>query len=297
MGSTEQEQKSRTKTDPWKPTVPTLTNLVGQINGQTGNTAVTGNENAALDTLTQNAQAGNPYAPQIGNLASDLFAGGVDRSGTASDAYSAYKDQLSPFATAQHYGPDGNPGLKGYLDTISNDVQNRVNGMFAGAGRDFSGANLNSLARGIAEGTAPILAQQYNTDVGRQFDAANSLYGAGNTTTGLLSGLDQTRLGNRQTGIGVGQDALNARDSGANQLLNVEQQRRSLPLTNIGNLESLITPLAQLGGTQKSHTTGEVTPPLGMQLVQAYGIMNGRGGSGWGGGTAGAPQAAAAGGK
>lgn len=292
MGSTEQKQNSQSesvvKRDPYKPTVAPLGNLIGQIDAQTANTGPTGNETGALDTLTQNAQAGNPFTGQMFDLANGLFAGG---NGQVQGAYDDYKRQLSPYANGQNIGPDGNPAFKSYMDVVGNDVTNRVNGMFAAGGRDFSGANVNSLARGLTEGMAPIMAQQYNTDVGRQFDAANSLYGAGNSTAGLLGNMGQQ-------GIGVGQQALQSRDSAANQMLSVEQQRRNLPVGNIGNLTGLLTPLAQLGGKTQGETSttssSTTTPPLGMQIVQGISALSGGGGGGGGWGGSGGGGAAAA---
>jgi hypothetical protein len=277
MGSTEQTQQQTGKTsqDPWKFAIPGLKNLIGQINGQMGNTGPTQNENNAFDQLTKNAQAGNPFTGDMMSFAKNLFSGG---NGAVDKAYQDYQKRLSPYANGDNLGPNGNPMLKSYLDTNANDISGRVNGMFAAAGRDFSGANVNSLSRGITEGNAPILAGQYNTDVGRQFDAASSLYNGANTTQQL-----KTNMG--MQGIGVGQQALQARDSGANQMLAIEAQRRGLPLQNIGNLSSLLTPLAQLGGkgTSSSYGSSTTTPPIGMQLVQAASALKAPG-AGWGGG-------------
>ena len=72
--------------------------------------------------------------------------------------------------------------------TITSDISNQVNSEFAGAGRDLSGLNQQTLARGLSQGLAAPLLGQYNTDVQNQLAAANSLYGAGNTTAGALTG-------------------------------------------------------------------------------------------------------------
>ncbi len=304
MGDTTQETaqqtQAKTKQAPWTPTIPTLTNIIGQIQGQAKNTAVTGNENSALDTLTANAKGGNIYAGNISNLANDLFAGGVDRTGAVQSNYDEYKAALTPTATAES-NPWNNPAFAKAIGYLSDDITNRVKGEYAGAGRDPSGAGsygLN-LGEGIARGVAPTWLNAYNDMEARKLGAIDAIHTGGNTATGILSGLDQLRLGNQQAGIGVGQQALQAKDAGANQLLSVEAQRRNLPLGNIGNLSSLITPLAQLGGTAKSNstTTGSAvtSPPLGMQIVQGLAMLKG-GNAGWGGGNVGA-SAGASGGK
>ncbi len=46
--------------------------------------------------------------------------------------------------------------------------------------------NTQTLARGIAQGEAPVLANEYDTARGQQINAINSLYGAGNTTGGIF---------------------------------------------------------------------------------------------------------------
>lgn len=278
MGGTstsQQQSQSNSSTEPWQATLPALNNIVGQLGTQANNTGVTANETGALGQLTANAQAGNPYAPQIGNLATDLLSGGgaQDQNGTLNGAYSGLQNTLSPYTSASYLDPSSNPAFMNYMNTISNDVSNRVNGMFAGAGRDLSGANQQSLARGIAEGTAPVFANQYNQNVAAQQGAANSLYQGGNTTAGLLAGLNQTALGNRGAGVDASQAALQARDSGANQLLNVEALKRNLPLQNIGSVESLLAPLAALGGQQTGTQTQSGSQTMS-PAQQAWGWMN-----------------------
>lgn len=262
-GSTKTTQSTNQTTtqNPWEPAIGPMNDLVGQIKGQMPNTAITDNENSALNQLTQNAQAGNPYADQIGGLANNLFSGGPDYSGRVNDAYKQYADYLTPFARGDYLDPSSNP----YYKQVSDDIAGRVNGMFAGAGRDFSGAHMKTLGRGIAEGVAPLYSQERE----RQLGAINSLYGGANTSTGLLSGLSQTSLANQQAGIGAAQSALQARDSGANQLLSTEAMRRGLPLQNMEHIAGLLTPIAQLGGTSNTQgvTTMQQQQPLMNQIL------------------------------
>lgn len=241
----------------YAPTKPGIDSIVGSLTGKIGGSELTGNENAAFGELTANAQAGNPYAGGIGLLANDLLAGGgaKDQTGNVQSYYDSYRGVLDPYANGSHMGPGGNTALNGYLDTIGNDVQNRVNGMFAAGGRARSGANTGTLARGIAEGTAPILAQQYNTDVQRQLEAAGARYGAGNQTAGILSGMGQTDLQNRTAGIDASAAALANRDAAANQMLSIENQKRQLPLQNYGGILNMLAPIGQAFGTQNSNST------------------------------------------
>src|SRR5581483_3514034 len=147
-GSTQQTQQTQQKTEPWAPAIPLATDLLGQLQGRLGDTGVTGNETAALDALTANAQGGNPYAPAIGGLANSLLAGGnaAAQAPMLQSAYQQYQGQLSPYAAGAMLDPSKNPALQGYLSTIQNDVANQVNAQFAGAGRDLSGMNQQALA-------------------------------------------------------------------------------------------------------------------------------------------------------
>lgn len=258
-GSTTSSQTTKSKTNPWEPTIPGLKGIIGQIEPRLENTGLTGFESGAINSLLSNAQGGNLYAPQISNLAGDLFGGGIDRTGMVNQSYGDLQSSLTPFARGDFLDPTSNP----FYQTVSNDVANRVNSMFAGAGRDLSPAHTQTLARGIAEGTAPL----YENERARQLGAISAMFGGGLQSSGLLSALDQTSLANRQAGIGASTAAMQAADQGPNQILAAEALRRGLPLENIGALESLLVPIAQLGGQQKSTTTGTTSQPLGQQLV------------------------------
>jgi hypothetical protein len=288
--TTTQSTNQSSRTAPWEPTIPALTDIIGQLGARTGAAAPTAAESGAIDRLAANAQAGNPYAPAIGSLATDLLTGGTDRTALASRGYADYQQALTPFARGDFVNPASNPALQPYLDTIRNDVTNSVNGTFAGAGRDLSGLNQQALARGIAQGEAPVLLDAYQQGLGNQLNAINALYGAGNTSAGLLSNLDQNALANRQAGVGAATAALQARDSSANQSLQAEALRRGLPLQNIQQLQSLLIPLAQLGGSQQSQGTSVASQqmPFANQLIGGIlggaGLLGGLGafgGNGW----------------
>ncbi len=255
-GTSRTTQETKSETNPWAQATPALEGILGQLNPLIQNSGLSQSASGAIDQLQANANAGNPFSGQITGLTNNLLSGGgADaQSGNISGALDAYKQQLSPYATGSMVGQ--NSGLNKYLDTISNDVQSRVNGMFAGAGRDMSGANLQTLSRGIAEGTAPVIANQYNQDVQNQLSAAGSLYGAGNTTAGLLTGLTQQGLTNAQAGAGMSDQALAAQNYGPTQTLNLEQLRQSIPAQNLGLLAQIGVPIAGLGGTSSGTSSG-----------------------------------------
>lgn len=272
--SATQQTQQKSKTNPWEPTESGLKNIVSGINKQIPNYQPTTAETGALNTISANAQNVPNYGAQAQQLTQDLYGGGIDRTGIVNDAYSNYQKQAQPYLDPSYLDPASNPAFKGYMDTISNDIQNRVNGMFAGAGRDLSGMNTQTLARGITEGTAPIFAQQYNQNVATQRGLMDNLFSAGGQAAGLLSGLDQTALGNRSAGASAAQSELDAKNMGANSILQAEALRRGLPLNNLQQLSSLLLPIA--GAGQQSSGTATSTGTQTMSPIQQFmGITSG----------------------
>jgi hypothetical protein len=262
MGGTTQEQTrtSTQQTQPWAPAQPALSGILGQL-GQV-NPNLTTPELSALSALSDNSGFLNQFTPQATGLANDLFHGGTDRTGMINDAYQQYQKALQPFASGDYVNPASNPALQGYLGTIQNDVANQVNGMFAGAGRDLSGANQQTLARGIAQGEAPVLNDAYNTARSQQLAAINSLYGAGNTTGGLLSQFDQTKLANEQAGLNVAKTAQAFALDPYNQQLAIEAQRRGIPLSTLQAMTGIAMPIAGAGQTTTGTSTQTTSSPF-----------------------------------
>ena len=283
MGGTSKSSAQTSSTSaPWEPAQAGLKNILGGAADVSPN--LTPTETGALNTLSTNAQAGNPYTGQISNLATDLFGGGTDRTGMVNNAYSQYQSQMAPTAAGDYLDPNKNPWFNQVTSTIGNDVQNRVNAMYAGSGRDPSGAGTygQTIGRGIAEGTAPVFANAYAQERGNQLGAINGLLGAGMGTAGQLSGLDQTALGNRQAGVGMAGSALAAQNYGPTQQLAIEAQRRGIPLGVLQQLTGITAPIAGLGnqstGTQSGSQTlsGAQQFALIMQGIGSLGALGGQ---------------------
>ncbi len=253
--SSTQREKSQTKSEPWEPAQESMRGILDELNPQIRNSRLNGVQTGALDQLQQNVRGGNPFAGQITDFTNNLFGGGGanNQAGRVAGGYDAYNERLSPYANGSMVG--NNPALQAQLDTIMSDVGNSINGQFAAAGRDFSGANQQAYGRGVAQGIAPVLANQYNTDVDRQLGAANALYGANNTTGGMLAGMDQQGLANQLQGVNTSADALEARNYAGNKTLEIEQLRKSLPAEALGLLAQIGIPIAGLGGQTQSSAT------------------------------------------
>ena len=279
-GESKQSQTQESTTNPWAKAQPALEGILSQLQGQLGNTGITGAETNALNSIAANGQ--NPNAAQIGNVATSLLNGGGanDQAGMINDAYKTYQQQVNPLASNTNYDPMQTPGIGQQLQNIYSDVGNSVNSQFAAAGRDMSGANQQAYGRGVAQGVAPILTSQYNQNVQNQQGAANNLYQAGNTTGGLLSGMNQLSNANKVQGVQTSNDALAAQNSGAQATLAAEAARRGIPTQALGLLAQIGIPIAGLGG----QSTGKAEGTQQMSGAQQFGMIAGGLGSLFGGG-------------
>jgi len=274
-GTSKQTTTSTQQATPYAPAQGAIDGILGALNGQIGNAGLSQKSSGALDQIEANAAAGNPYAGLIGHAATGLLTGGGAQANDAGirQTLADYQTRLSPIANGQTMGQ--NPALKSQLDTLLNDTMSSVNSQFAAAGRDGSALNQQALSRGFTQGAAPILAQQYNTDLQNQINAASALYGAGNSTYGLLNGSQAQANTNQVAGAGLGSQALDAQTWGANQILNAEQQRFAVPTGNLTTLLGAISPVAQAFGTQSgtSDTTGQMSGA--QQFATIMGALSG----------------------
>lgn len=269
-GTSETTQSTQSKTEPWKPTVGLLKDIVGGVQGEFGNYKPTGAETGALNTMMSNAQSTGNYAPQATGLANDLMAGGgVDaNSGILRDAYARFQNQLNPIAS-QNNDPTQAPGMQALLETIKNDVGNSVNGMFAGAGRDLSGMNVQTLARGLSQGMAAPLLNQYNQNVQNQMAAARGLYDAGGQTAQGMQGFNQQGFQNRALGLDTAINGIpQAQNAGAMGILDAASLQRNLPLRNLAGILGLTAPIAGLGSQSSGTSTGTQTDSGMRQFAQ-----------------------------
>jgi Chaperone of endosialidase len=255
-GQSSSTSQTQSQTAPWQASQPMLQGILGQLNPLIQNSGLNSTESGAINQLSQNAAQGNPYASQIGSFAGNLLNGGgaTAQAPNLQSGLSTLQSQLTPYANGSMIG--NNPALQAQLDQIASDTTNQVNSQFAAAGRDGSGMNQQTLARGIAQGEAPVIAGQYNQDVANQLNAANALYGAQNSTSGLLSGLTQQGLANQLQGVTSSQDALNAQNYTPQQQLALAQLTQQIPAQNLSLLAQIGVPIAQLGQQQSGTTTG-----------------------------------------
>lgn len=262
-GESKQTTQQQSTTEPWQPAQGLLTGILGQLQGGLGSTGITGAETNALNTVVNNGNNTASFAPTVQNYATSLLNGGgaLDQTGNINANYQRYVDQTNPLASNTNYNPYDTPGFKDAINTLTSDITNNVNGSFAAAGRDFSGANSQALSRGITQGVAPTIANQYNQNVSNQQGAAGNLYNAGNTNAGLLAGLQQQYLTNQGNGVAALGQAQDTANAGANATLAAEAARRGIPVQALGLLANIGIPIAGLGGqsTGQSNTTNQMS--------------------------------------
>jgi hypothetical protein len=261
-GESKQTQTQSSTTNPWEPAQGALKGILGQLDPLIANSGLSPTASGAIDQLQQSANQGNPFAGQINDFTTNLLNGGgaTAQSGAVQGGLDQYKQQMAKYADP-NYSSLNDPKLQAALAQIQSDVGSSVNSQFAAAGRDMSGANQMAYGRGVSAAQAPLILDQFNQDRSLQQNAAGSLYGAQNTTSGLLSGMNQQGLTNQQQGVTNSADALAAKNYGAAQTLNLEQLRQSLPAQNLGLLAQIGVPIAGLGGqsTGTSNTTNQMS--------------------------------------
>ena len=274
MGGKSTTTQSST-TEPWKPSQPALTSILGQLQGLIPNSGITPGMESAFGQLESSAQQGNPFAGQIGGVVGNLLNGGgaTAQAPAIQSAFDTFKAQTNPLASNTNYDPMQTPGLADSLKTMMGDIGTSINGQFAAAGRDLSGMNTQTLARGLTQGLAPILTQQYNQNVQNQQGAASNLYNAGNTTGGLLAGLNQQGIANQVQGVTSANDALTAQNYGPATMLQLEQLKQGIPMQNLGLLTQIGVPIAGLGS--QSQGTSTTKQPWSQTFAQVAGGLGG----------------------
>lgn len=258
--SAKSKQNSSGYSEPWSYTIPAVRGIVDKA-ASAGGIGMTPDQASAFGVLKNNAAQGNPWAQQSAQLANDAY-GTVDRTGGVSGAYNTLQNRLGSYADGSQLDPMSNPQMQAMLTQVGDDVQNRINSMFAGAGRDLSGANQQAVARGVTQAQLPLLLDQYNRAQDQQIGASQALYGAGVNTATTNAGLDAQRQGLRAQGAGFGQQAIDQRNYAANSMLDLEQQIKGMPYEDLALLSSILLPIAGLGGSSESKGTAKTSTSL-----------------------------------
>lgn len=274
LTSSSQNTTQQSQTQPWAAAMPMVNSLMSQVQSGLGSTQLTPDQQSAIAQLTASGQAGNPYAGSVGNVASNMLSGGnaTGQIPALQQNLAAYQAQMSPYASSS-YSSLNSPQLQAALQQAGRQAADSVNSQFAAAGRSGSGMNAQQVAQGISAAQTPLLLNQFNQDQQTAQNAMNSLYGAGNTTSNAISALQQQSVANQQAGIGAAQNALDANNWGANQVLNAQNLLNSIPTQNLGLLAQIGLPLANLGSTSSGTSQTTQNPSLLSSLMQGAGLL------------------------
>lgn len=276
-GTSTSKQTQSSQLAPYDPANPALQGILSGVSSLVPSAGLNSKQSGALNTIESNAN-NNPFsAPMTSGTLGLLNGGGATKYDPAITAnLDALKNGiLGQTASGANIG--NNPALKAQLDQITTDTTNQVNSSWAAAGRDGSPGNTQALARGIASGVAPVIAAQYNTDTTNALNAANTLYGAGNTTYGMLNANNAAANQNFTNGVGTAGTALDSQNWGANATLAAEAQRFGIPASQYATLLGSVAPIAAQFGTQTGQSEGTQT----MSGAQQFATIAGGIGSLW----------------
>lgn len=287
--STTSNQSQTSQLNPYAPTSSSLTGILGSLGNQVPSAgSLTGAQTGAINTLTANGQAGDTNAAAgTAGVAGLLNGGGATaNNGAITQNLTNYQGLLNSTANGSNIG--ANSALQPQLDAINTGVTNQVNSQFAAAGRDGSPANSMALGMGIAQADAPVIANQYNTDVANELGAASSLYNAGNSTYGMLNSATGAQNANVGAGIAASPSAYAENSAGANQTLAAQAQLFGIPVSQLTTLLGAISPVAAQFGQQTGTGTSSGTSTMsGAQqfgtIASGIGAMMPKGGISFGG--------------
>lgn len=181
--TTTQNQNSTSTSSPYAPAVGMINNLISKYSNVSTDPS-SAQTNAAQQGVDATANLTN-FAPQATSAVNSAFG----NAGMLNSNLATINKNLGGMASGEGLNPYATPGFGDALQTMTDDITKATKGVFAGSGRDPSGAGSfsQSLGRGLTQGLSPLLQSQYNTNVGNMMNANNTLYNAGNTTVGALN--------------------------------------------------------------------------------------------------------------
>lgn len=258
--SSTQNTTQQSQTGPWQPAQGILQGILAQAGGM--NLSPTGGQENALNNLTSATSNLTDYAPEAGtDAAAALGYNTTPQQGTLTSANNSIAGTLSPYLSSSYLNPMTTPGLSTSLQGLNNSITNNINDEFAAAGMTGSPANATALAYGLAQGEAPLITQQYNTNVGQQQAAAQDVFNNANTTASGLTAQQLAALQGQTTGANLANEIPTLATTPGAAQYSVASLANQTPYSDIGLLSSLVSPIAALGSQSSgtSSTTGTST--------------------------------------
>ncbi|BAF86847.1 hypothetical protein AZC_0849 [Azorhizobium caulinodans ORS 571] len=250
--------KQTSETNPWAPATPYLMDVLGKAGGLLNqDTGATADQTAALSGIKSNAGLLGTQAGNYSDLMSRLYSGGGygSTAGLLNNNWANISGALAPMTSASYSDPTQNPIVQAYAKQAGNDAQNSVNGMFAAAGRDLSGAHAGALGKGITQAEGSVYNQAQQQLAGQQLAGLGLLNSAGLGTSSALEGITGAQNQAGLSAAGLNGSLATILNSPYTNTINADQTAYSLPVQNLGMLENLILPIAGAGGTTQSTST------------------------------------------
>jgi hypothetical protein len=269
-GTSSSSQTQSSSLAPYSAASTGMNGILGSLSAMApGAGSLNSTQSGAINQVIANANGTPNYSAPINSGTMGLLnGGGANNNNPAiSQNLTNYQGLLGSTASGANMGQ--NSALKPQLDQIATDVGNSVNSSWAAAGRDGSPGNTQALARGIAAGQAPVIANQYNVDNTNRLNAAGSLYGAGNTTYGMLNQNQAAANQNFTNGVGSVSAGLNAENAAPTAAINAAAQAFNIPVSQLQTLLGSISPIAAQFGTQTGQSNGTST----MSGAQQFGTI------------------------
>jgi hypothetical protein len=271
-GNTPATTTTTSNSQPWSEATPLLQSLISKYGAV--DPSLTSGQSTALGNLQTAAGA----IPNFGDTASSGVSKLFDSStspqvGMLQSGYDQLNKNIGGTASGAELDPYSIPGFGDALKTTMSDITNQVKGVYAGSGRDPSGAGsfAGSLGRGLTQGVAPIVQSQFNTNKQNQLNSASTLYGASGSTAGNITNQNQVPLQNILSGLQGAGMIPGLYTAPATSQLGAANAAQSQPLTN---LAGLLNPALGLGALGTSSTGTSVATPANNQLMNILGGLS-----------------------
>lgn len=263
MTESSKEQTQQSQTNPWAAAIPGLQSLIQKYQGV--GTDVTGAQTGALDNLSSAVGSlpnfGEAGAGAVNNLFNTDNSAGI---GMLTGAFGDLQKNLGATASGANLDPYKTPGFADAIRTAINDTTNQVKSVYAGSGRDPSGAGsfAQSLGRGITAGISPTIAAQSNTNINNMNDANKTLFSGANSTAGGINQLTQQQLQNGILGMTAGQALPGLALAPGLAQYGIANQQYQQPYQNLAALLGPLTQLGSMGQQSNGQSNTTSTPSL-----------------------------------
>ena len=255
------QQTQNSTTQPWQPTQNSLMSLLGRLN-MLGEGGLTEGQIYGNELLKSSANG----IPNLGNDAlgavKNLY--GSDTSGSVNMLNTGYADlarNIGGTASGAELDPYKTPGFADAITRSTNDITDRVKAVYNAAGRDPSGAGsfAGSLGRGLTEGIAPIIQNQFNTNNANRFAAANKLFDASGQTAGAITQQNQVPLENALKALGASGAIPGLYMQPAAAVADAQNKAAEAPWQNVSRWLQGVLPIAALGSQSQGTSSGTAT--------------------------------------